>query len=447
MTSLLGSRRRGGAREDGSVAVVMIVGMVVTGLVLIMLATVVDGMRFSRRSGDSANALQVGDAGINDAIRTVSAQTGTTALGPTSVTLTGAGSYQYTAIPDTATKGLWHLSSVGTDTHGVQRKVKADAVAEKLFGSALFVIQGLSIPAGGTLDSFKDGLSLTDMCTLHGTVGSNAGGQWFRTSSGSGNLSNCQAITYSNGWTNPVDGCVLYTDQISSSPPPPTEGSGQCPSGSTTIARPAYTPPTINGPGGSPVAQTLPCDSTHTLPAQTGAQAGKPYYWTSVTLRPGCEIDPTNGPVVIYTSGQIDIGPPTGSAKQTVNQPPTGGACTGQYDPALTDTQVGVNNPSNYYCPGWSKNLLIYQLSGSTGCVTIRNHTQFWGLIDAPSGNLGGCSSGSPHAEVWGAILAGTAQPNAQISMHYDDSLGDLTTGRFTVHNWREEPCVGSCSP
>ena len=54
-----------GGREDGSVALMMLVVMVVTLLLFAFIVTVEVGLRGSRRAGDSANALQVADAGVN----------------------------------------------------------------------------------------------------------------------------------------------------------------------------------------------------------------------------------------------------------------------------------------------------------------------------------------------------------------------------------------------
>jgi len=36
-------------------------------------------------------------------------------------------------------------------------------------------------------------------------------------------------------------------------------------------------------------------------------------------------------------------------------------------------------------------------------------------------------NSGTPHSEAWGAIITATANSAAQVSVHYDDSLADLS--------------------
>jgi hypothetical protein len=409
---------------------VMIIMVVASTLALAMLTTAEAGLKSSRRSGDSANALQLADAGLNDAVRAVGA-TAQTSLSSGTVNLGAAGSYSYSATLDPSAT-LWHISSTGLDPRGLKRTINADAAAESLFGSALFVQSNLSVPAGGTLDSFTNGLSAQNMCTKHGVVGTNSGDQLTFGTNGS---TNCQDWAYNNNYKSPVDGCISYADV---NPPMPVTGNGKCPSSNTKLMTPAFVPPQVVSPGTAPTAP-IACDGT--TPPLAAPADGSPYFWTSIVLRSGCRIDPTNGPVTIYTAGVIDIGDANG-ASSTVNAPyAINGNCGATtYTAGLKDQN---NNPSSYYCPGWSGKLRLYMLSGSNNTVILRNHVQFWGIIDAPSACLA-CigangNNGTPHSEVWGAILTATMNPAAQVNLHYDDALADIATGRFTVKNWREE--------
>ncbi len=426
--------------ERGNIIMVVLASMIITVLVVSIVAVTTQSLMFSRRSGDSANALQLADAGINDAVQVLPNQVGPTynsggCAQPCSVSLGAAGSYKYTATFD-ASGTTWHITSWGTDAHGQTRKVKADATAQALYGNAFFVYSNAALKQG-TIDSFSDGSSLQRMCTLHGTLGSDTGGTWFGTN-GNGNQ-NCEGFAYGINWPYSVDGCNLFSS-ATPLPPAPTTGNGQCPPSATKVSSPAFTPPQIVGPGGSSaVPQPAVCDgnAAHaTLKAQAN---GLPYYWTSVTLRPPCQVDPTNGPVLIYSGGTIDIGDANGNSA-TVNQPLlTSAQCSSIAYTAATDKN---NNPSTDYCPGWSTNLRIFQLSGLSGNdanVILRNHLQFWGVIDAPSGCLQCGQTGTPHAEVWGATITNGANSNAQMTLHFDDSLGRIGTGRYTATNWREE--------
>jgi hypothetical protein len=426
--------------EDGSIVLVVLSAMIVTMLVVSILATVTDSLKFSRRSGDSANALQLADAGINDAIQTLPSQVGPTynsggCASPCAVTLGSAGSYQYTATLDPAAT-VWHVTSWGTDAHGQMRKIRADAAAESLFGTAFFIYTNAALKQGA-IDSFTDGASLQRMCTLNGVLSSNTGGTWFGTN-GNGN-SNCQSSAYGNGWGYSVDGCNLFSG-ATPAPPLPTTGSGQCPASRTTLTPHDFSPPQVTAPGGSaPVAQPAVCDG---VPGHSSLKAqanGLPYFWTTVALRPPCQVDPSNGPVLIYSQGSIDIGNANGNSG--VVNPPLASSpqCSSV---TYTGSKDYNNNPSSDYCPSWSANLRLFQLSGVSGNaanIYLRNHVQFWGVIDAPSG-CAQCGAAGPQAEIWGAIITHDFNANAQLNLHYDDSLGKIGTGRFTTTNWREEP-------
>jgi hypothetical protein len=426
--------------EDGSIVLVVLSAMIVTMLIVSILATVTDSLKFSRRSGDSANALQLADAGINDAIQTLPSQLTSPynsggCASPCAVTLNGAGSYKYTATLDGAAT-IWHITSWGTDAHGQMRKVRADASAESLFGTAFFIYANANL-GQGVLDSFADGSSLRRMCTLNGVLSSNSGGDWFGTS---GNQTNCQNSAWGNGWNNAVDGCELFS---AATPPPalPTTGSGKCPASQTKLIPHNFTPPLVTSPGGSvgAVAQPAVCDGIAGHGTLTAQANGLPYFWTTVTLRPPCQVDPSNGPVLIYSQGPIDIGNANGNSG-VVNPPlPSSSPCLSVPPNSLKDYN---NNPSSYYCPTWSANLRLFQLSsvsGNAANIYLRNHVQFWGVIDAPSGCTQ-CGANGPHGEVWGAIITHDFNANAQVTLHYDDSLGKIGTGRFTTTNWREEP-------
>ncbi|MGZ7023418.1 MAG: hypothetical protein ACXVJ3_19455, partial [Ilumatobacteraceae bacterium] len=237
--------------ERGSIIMVVLVSMIVTVLAVSILATVTQSLTSSRKAGDSANALQLADAGVNDAIQTLPNQVGPTynsggCTQPCAVSLGSAGSYKYTAAADSSGT-VWHVTSWGTDAHGQMRKVRADVKAESLFGNAFFIYSNALLKQG-TIDSFTDGSTPQRMCSGHGTVGSNSGGTWFGTNGG-GN-SNCENFTYGISWPYSVDGCNEYSS-ATPLPAAPTIGSGQCPTNATNVLSPAFTPPQVVAPGGS----------------------------------------------------------------------------------------------------------------------------------------------------------------------------------------------------
>ena len=57
--------------ERGSIVAVLLVAIIATMLAFAFVGTMEFGLRDSRRAGSSANALQLADAGLNDAMKTI----------------------------------------------------------------------------------------------------------------------------------------------------------------------------------------------------------------------------------------------------------------------------------------------------------------------------------------------------------------------------------------
>jgi hypothetical protein len=41
---------------------------------------------------------------------------------------------------------------------------------------------------------------------------------------------------------------------------------------------------------------------------------------------------------------------------------------------------------------------------------------------------------------MWGALRVKGLVGSAQLMLHYDEALGKVTTGVYSIKNWREEP-------
>ena len=425
--------------EDGSVLLVMLVGFIATGLVVALLFATQSNLKLSRRNGDSSNALQLADAGVNDAVRAAGSAAGVS-LGPINVTVPGAGTYTYSGQRDPNSPDLpvWHLLAYGTDTSGVQRKVRADALAEPLFTNALYATSNLFVAAGGTVDSFQDGSSQANMCTGLGTIGTNDAAHL--TFGNHGSVGNCQN-SLSGNWPYPVDGCVSYATP----PPDPvlaTSQNGWCPPPpNDKTATPAFIPPSVtmplnptindNGQNGNPSSYTC----SNTLAGGTVIEAN------SIIIAPGCAIDTSSpGPITFYTTGSVTVGNGSGNNGNVgpVNPPPSGsGPCNTVYT-----GKDSYNNSASYYCPGYASLFRVYSSGPS---VTFGNHSLFWGVIVAPNAALavnsgqGNCA-GNPQAQQWGATIVGAGSSCAQLSIHYDQSLSTFESGQYQIANWREEP-------
>ncbi len=452
--------------ERGSIPIFLGVMVVATALIFTTVDVVQLGLRTTRRAGDSANALQVADAGVNDAIQQAPTVPRTTLTFTRSGTLGTSGSYTYTASRDPARRDLWHIDVLGTDSTGVRRRIKADALPSSLFNSPLFVNSTLDLSSGVSLDSFTNGTSKAGMCTGKGVIGTNSPATMTFGSNGQGQgVNNCQKLLGLNPlWDYSMDGCTSFGDGSQALPP---IGTGKCPPAPDTFKTPPkpFTPATVYPPGTAltnpkpadflgTANQTLVCDPLQ-LPITTASTksvqslvGGKIYYFKSIVLKDGCTVsspvllpaaagggtDPEN-PVILYADTRVDIGNPNGQGG-SINKPPATTTACG--NTAVSTVVDGKANPAYYYCPLWTAGLRIRMISGSSNLVNIRSSgTQFWGSIEVPTGTM--TLTGS-QIEVWGAAASNTASSNAQFTWHFDDALTVISNGQYGLSEWREEP-------
>jgi hypothetical protein len=423
-------------RDDhGSIVILMIVMLVATALVVALLAEITFGIRSSRRAGDSANALQAADAGVNDATQQIPTVAGTSFTRSGAV---GNASYTYTATQDPQTLSTWHVDVVGTDATGVKRHVQADATGVSEFSTPIFVNNTLGYVAGSVLDSFTNGASNITGCTGNGTIGVSDGANMSFNGNGGGNANCTGRIPIVPGWTSSMDACAVYGGSTL-----PATGPARCPNppktyftGQSFPVTKIYAPttgvtnPATNAPG-----------SSWTCNASSGANAlksGAVYYYTTVTLLDGCRIDPTSlpstKPVTIFAKNVV-IGAHggNGSSHGIVNAP-SAATCP---VPTAGWTYDDHNNPAVDYCSGWASTLQIFIPTGISGTINVwGNNTRFWGVVNAPDASM---LINDPQYEMWGAVVLGSLNASSQFSWHYDDSLTNVTLGKYQITNWREE--------
>jgi Tfp pilus assembly protein PilX len=389
------------AGERGSVAVALIVIVIATVMVVALLATTQVGLRSSRRAGDSANALQLADAGVNDAAKAITAHsgdfTGTSSLGT-------SGSYSYSATKDGP---VWRIDATGTDASGVERRVLADAVDQPLYSNAFFALATLELK--GTADSYTGPSNTCATSPGMGVVGSNGSISF----TGGSGARNCRGVL---GWDYAADGCSFYGQATI---PPDNKGNnpignGACPPAPDTGTYPdRYIPPSVTVPAGLTSEGAYTC-SGGTIPSGT-------HLYSSLTLSGGCRVADGAAAAVLYVTGPVTIGTDTGNCQSVVNAPPSGTCTSGQY------------------ASGWPATPQI-NVAGN-GTVSLANHAVFWGVVNAPNSVFTANGGGTPQAEVFGSVLANSASTAAQFAFHYDQSLrSQLTTGQYRVTNWREEP-------
>ena len=391
------TRRGAPAGERGSVAMALLVIMIATTMVVALLVATMAGLRGARRAGDSANALQLADAGINDAVKKITAATITPFSGGAS--LGASGSYAYTATKD----GLvCHLDSTGTDATGVKRRVLADAADSPLFSNAFFALATSAIK--GTADSYT---SPTNRCASSpglGVVGSNG----TITFTGGVGATNCRGAA----WGYVADGCTFYGQTTIPA------SANRCPPAPNSSTNPQeFIPPAVTLPAGVPNAGAFSCPtgSNFTIPSGT-------HVYTDISLSGSCKV-PSGTTAVLYATGRVTVGTDSGACKSVVNAPPATVNCS--------------TFPTGWYKSNHPSSLQI-NVAGS-GEVSFANHAIFWGVINAPN-SLVTAAGGTPQVDVFGSVLANSAESAAQFAFHYDQALrSQLSTGQYRLANWREE--------
>ena len=103
--------------------------------------------------------------------------------------------------------------------------------------------------------------------------------------------------------------------------------------------------------------------------------------------------------------------------------------------PVYAGTDARGNTRTNY-CPGWSANLQIYMKNGNTNSINFGNAATFWGTIMGQNAQI----ATAPQVEMWGALRVAGLSGSAQLTLHYDEALGSISTGVYTIKSWREEP-------
>lgn len=456
--------------EQGGVAIAMMIMLITTAVTAALLTAVSRDLKITRGAGDKANALQIADAGVNEAVKTVKNAAPSSAVTcPGFPTLPGFsrtntianGTYTYCAAQDVDAFGktVWHIDATGQDASGDRRRIRVDAFSEPLFPNAINVLAASSFSSGFSVDSYKDEVN---RCTLKGKVGTNDPANF--TFGNNGNSSeNCQNVP-NGAYRHPPDGCVAYSRNGDVAIPASAIGDGQCPPTRTTkespelFAAPTTVPDTYDFPsGGGGMGGTLVCQNPPPAagPGETVVSAlapGRTYFYATTKLLAGCKVDPALAPVatpVVYPAMKnptrihtqtLVINGGNGSGLNPVNEPPNNATVCGS-----SHLASGANR---LYCPGWAGVLQVEVITGGSGVTFSGNHTTFWGVVRAPNSVVNFVGGGGSQYEVFGALVASSVNAGGgggggtQALWHFDESLGSLTSGRYFAENWREEPLL-----
>ncbi|MFA9429165.1 hypothetical protein [Egicoccus sp. AB-alg2] len=378
--------RRLQQEESGSLMLVLLAAIVVGGLIVVVFSDVRTGQVTARADRDFNQAIQVADAGIQQAFTELAAfdkEDPATALGD-SLALDGGGSATWTA--DRVGEMRWQVRAEGTFGDAT-RVVEATIGPYQLFNLAAFADYRIELRGGNDADSYTQ----TGGTNRLGRVGSN------REIVLRGNATVDWVMRYNT---------ATYSDK------------GIVNVGVETVPEPAFLP----NLGEQAYAEGGECFGRDDG-AYTGSfplVRGQTYCFSNVTFPAGLHKlaapeTPTTEPTRIYiapSGGLRLLG--QGNTKDCSNV-----AC------------VNVDGPNDKTPDAIS--LMIYLASGN---VSANNHTIIAAGIYAPTSD---CSGPNAQGDIYGSIVCRTMDSKGGWAFHYDERFRDVAEDDFAVHGWREE--------
>jgi len=370
--------------ESGSLMLVLLAAIVVGGLIVVVFSDVRTGQQTARGDRDFNQAIQVADAGIQQAFTELAAfdtDNPATSLGET-IALDGGGEATWTA--ERIGEMRWQVRAEGS-FGGSTRVVEATIGPHQLFSLAAFADYRIELRGSNLADSY----AATGPSNRLGRVGSN------------------REIVLRGNAT--VDWVMRFNNASYSG--------GNVVVGVETVPEPAYLP----NIGEQAYAEGGVCEGRDDG-AYTGSYQlvlGETYCFSNVSFPAGQHslATPVSGtttqPTRIYIA-------PSGNL-QLLGQ--GNSRCHGV---SCVNWKAGEDRPD-------ATRLMIYLASGN---VMANNHTVIAAGIYAPTSD---CSGSNAQADVYGSIVCRTLDSKGGWNFHYDERFRDVAEDAFAVHGWREE--------
>jgi hypothetical protein len=382
--------------EHGSIPLVILAAIVLGGIIIALYLDVSTGLRLSAADRDFNQAIQVADAGLQQAFTTLATldpadrpAIGEELVVPEQDGELGRGTYNWTA--RRVGSNRWEVRSTGE--FGVHTRVlEAQMRPLQLFGLAAFADLLLELRGANAADSYSAGgfgsvgsnnrvvlrgNATVDWVTLYGDATYNQGGI-IRTGGGIDDendemdLPDLGQRAYAEDGDGPCSGGVEY-DDVSDIVGPLVRGVDYC------VAQATF------GPGEHPVVDNGN-EELNDLPAR----------------------------IYIAPSGNLEL-------RGQGNTRCSGVACV--------NWTVGETQPD-------ATALQIY-LAGGEGEVKANNHTVIAAGIYAPRSN---CSGPNAQGDVYGSIVCRTLDSKGGWNFHFDERFNDVDLEYFAIHGVREEP-------
>lgn len=387
-------------REHGSIPLVLLAAIVLGGIIIALYLDVSTGLRLSAADRDFNQAIQVADAGLQQAFTTLATldDADRPAIGEELVAAEqdgqlGRGTYNWTA--RRVGSNRWEVRSTGEfGTHS--RVLEAEMRPLQLFGLAAFADLLLELRGANAADSYDGmgtgggrgmvgsnnrvvlrGNATVDWVMLYGGATYNQGGI-IRTGGGIDDASDPMDLpdfgqrAYAEDGDGPCSEGVQH-DDVSDIDGPLVRGVDYC------VAQATF------GPGEHPVVDNSD---------------------------PALNDQPAR--IYIAPSGNLEL-------RGQGNTRCTGVSCV--------NWTVGETEPD-------ATALQIY-LAGGEGEVKANNHTVIAAGIYAPRSN---CSGPNAQGDIYGSIVCRTLDSKGGWNFHYDERFDDVDMEFFAIRGVREEP-------
>ena len=427
-------RRRVSAQEEGSIMLAMLGIVILTSVVTVGLASIVNGQVQSRHDEAFAQALSGAETGLDSMVGLIKAAPTTTSHDPISGTNSSTGaSYRATA---TYSSGTWVVDSVGSWTsasgHVLTREVQETVTVRGLYSVPLFGDSALTMGTGSSVDEYDSGTN------------------------GSAAPTSCAQLPNTG-----ILGLVATTMCV----PPASSYGPAATNGNLTMtgtdltkfsevdiddsAVTGYSNPDALG---TCVGDTTACASTSVVRSTTTLT-----YPDSTLCSSGIGVNASavTGSNYLAAGAVYNvIGNLTLNAAVTANLSNlSSSAITLCFNGNLLVPSLGASGvtlPWNSYLytalpvryaprPPSTLMLIDTAASGTSSTITIgdglNQETALSAVIYAPHAH---CVI-SGHLDLYGGMVCGSISAPAGISLHYDKQLANLTTQQtVTVSNWRE---------
>ncbi len=387
-------RRSKLSSEDGSIPLVLLAAIILAGLIVALFTDVITGVRLASDDRDFNQAIQVADAGMQEAFTVLAGleeddlpAMGEVYLGGPQTGEVGAGEYAWTA--RRVGNNRWQVRSEG-DFGEKRRAMEASMGPETLFALAAFADLKIELRGGNDADSYNSATTSGG----RGSVGSN-NAVVLRGNAAVDWVMRYDNATYNSGGT--VRAGIEtgpYQDLPDLGSQAYNEDEGAC----------------AGGADYDDIADVLPLIQGETYCV---TQARFPAGQHTIVSSGDADRDKLATRIYIAPSGNLEL---LGQGNQRCSRV------------SCVNWNVGDTRPD-------ATKLQIY-LAGGGGEVKANNHTVIAAGIYAPLSN---CSGPNAQGDVYGSIVCRTLDSKGGWSFHYDERFDNVEAEYFSIQSIREE--------